>query len=213
LRAACDCRDDPIGLESEHRRGGFISLRRLFYSMPNYIALLRGINVGGHNAVAMSDLRGLFADLGFAGAATLLQSGNIVFKATAQTSTSLERMLEKETAKRLGVSADYIVRSASEWAKVVAANPFPKEAKEDPGHLIVMSLKKAAPAKSGSALESSIKGRETVHAAGKHLYIVYPDGMGTSKFTGALIERVVGSRGTARNWNTVLKLLALSREM
>jgi len=180
--------------------------------MPNYIALLRGINVGGHNAVAMSDLRDLLTDLGFAGATTLLQSGNIVFQATAQTSTSLESMLEKETAKRLGVSVDYIVRSASEWAKVVAANPFPKEAKEDPGHLIVMSLKTAAPAKSGSALEASIKGRETVHAARKHLYIVYPDGMGTSKFTGALIERVVGSRGTARNWNTVLKLLALSQK-
>ena len=119
--------------------------------MPNYIALLRGINVGGHNAVAMSDLRGLFADLGFAGATTLLQSGNIVFKATGKTSNALESLLEKETARRLGVSVDYIVRSASEWAKVVACNPFPKEAKEDPGHLIVMSLKKAAPAKSGSA--------------------------------------------------------------
>jgi len=181
--------------------------------MSIYIALLRGINVGGHNAVAMSDLRDLLADLGFAGATTLLQSGNVVFKATGKTSNALESLLEKETARRLGVSADYIVRSANEWAKVVAANPFPNEAKEDPGHLIVMSLKTAAPAKSVSALAASIKGRETVHAVGKHLYIVYPDGMGTSKFTGALIERIVGSRGTARNWNTVLKLLALSREM
>jgi len=181
--------------------------------MSIYIALLRGINVGGHNAVAMSDLRDLLADLGFAGATTLLQSGNVVFKATGKTSNALESLLEKETARRLGVSADYIVRSANEWAKVVAANPFPNKAKEDPGHLIVMSLKTAAPAKSVSALAASIKGRETVHAVGKHLYIVYPDGMGTSKFTGALIERIVGSRGTARNWNTVLKLLALSREM
>jgi uncharacterized protein (DUF1697 family) len=181
--------------------------------MSIYIALLRGINVGGHHVVAMSDLRDLFVDLRFADVTTLLQSGNVVFKAAGKTGNALESLLEKETARRLGVSADYIVRSANEWAKVVAANPFPKEAKDDPGHLIVMSLKTAAPAKSVSALEASIKGRETVHAAGKHLYIVYPDGMGTSKFTGAVIERVVGSRGTARNWNTVLKLLALSREM
>jgi uncharacterized protein (DUF1697 family) len=92
--------------------------------MSTFVALLRGINVGGHNAVAMSDLRELVTDLGFAGATTLLQSGNVVFKATGKTSNALESLLEKETAKRLGVSADYIVRNANEWAKVVAANPF-----------------------------------------------------------------------------------------
>jgi uncharacterized protein (DUF1697 family) len=181
--------------------------------MSIYVGLLRGINVGGHNAVAMSDLRDLLADLGFAGAKTLLQSGNVVFKATGKTGKALEGLLEKEMAERLGVSADYIVRSASELARVVAANPFPKQAKEDPGRLIVVFLKAAAAEKTVNALRASIKGRETMHGDGKHLYIVYPDGMGTSKFTGTVIERVLRSRGTARNWNTVTKLLALSREL
>jgi uncharacterized protein (DUF1697 family) len=64
-----------------------------------------------------------------------------------------------------------------------------------------------------NTLRASIKGRETIHGNGKHLYIVYPDGIGTSKLTGTAIERALGVRGTARNWNTVLKLLALSQKL
>jgi uncharacterized protein (DUF1697 family) len=177
--------------------------------MPIHVALLRGINVGGHNMVAMSDLRGLLGELGFSDVTSLLQSGNLVFKSDRQTGPALERLLETETASRLGVSADYIVRSAAEWARIVARNPFTKEAKDDPGHLVVMCLKTAPPAKDIQALQDSIQGPETVRSDGKQLYITYPAGIGRSKLTGALIERKLGSRGTARNWNTVLKLLAL----
>ena len=174
------------------------------------IALLRGINVGGHNAIAMAALRKLAADLGFSGVATLLQSGNLVFNAGKRNGSALESLLERETAERLGVAVDYIVRSASEWKDVVAGNPFPEQAKNDPGHLVVMFLKTAPPATSVAALRASIVGRETLHGSGKQLYVVYPDGMGRSKLTSTLIEKKLGTRGTARNWNTVLKLLALS---
>jgi uncharacterized protein (DUF1697 family) len=180
--------------------------------MSAYIALLRGINVGGHNSVAMSKLRDLFADLGFSGTQTLLQSGNVVFNGDGRTGNALEELLEAETAKRLGVSADYLVRSAAEWAKIIAANPFPKEAQADPSHLLVMFLKTGATPTGVKALQASIKGPEVLHARGKHLYIVYPAGIGRSKLTGALIEQKLSSRGTARNWNTVQKLLALASE-
>jgi uncharacterized protein (DUF1697 family) len=176
-----------------------------------YIALLRGINVGGHNAVAMAELRKLAADLGFSGVATLLQSGNLVFTAGKRSVNALESLLERETAERLGVTADYVVRSADEWKAVIAGNPFPKQAKDDPGHLVVVFLKTPSPPKSVEALRDSIVGPEIVHGSGKQLYIVYPDGIGRSKLTGTLIEKRLGTRGTARNWNTVLKLLALSR--
>ena len=79
--------------------------------MPTYIALLRGINVGGHNLVAMSALRDLFGELAFTGVTTLLQSGNLVFKSARRTAAGLERLLETQTAERLGASADFIVRS------------------------------------------------------------------------------------------------------
>jgi uncharacterized protein (DUF1697 family) len=180
--------------------------------MTSYIALLRGINVGGRNKVAMADLREFATGLGLSDVTTVLQSGNLVFRAAGKTSGALESLLEKETTKRLGLAADYIVRSAAELAKVVAANPFPRQAKDDPSHLVVMFLKSAITAKHVQAIEASIKGRETVSGTGQHLYIVYPDGIGDSKLTGASIESKLAARGTARNWNTILKLLTLARE-
>jgi uncharacterized protein (DUF1697 family) len=179
--------------------------------MSVHIALLRGINVGGHNKVAMSDLRDLFGALGLGGATSLLQSGNIVFQSDRLTGAPLENLLETETAKRLKVSADYLVRSAAEWEKIVARNPFPKEAKNDPAHLLVTFLKTAPPAKKGDELQTAIRGPEIIRLDGKQLYVVYPAGIGQSKLTGTLIENRLGSRGTGRNWNTVLKLAALCR--
>jgi uncharacterized protein (DUF1697 family) len=97
------------------------------------------------------------------------------------------------------------------WHKIVARNPSPEKDKHDPGHLVVMFLKTAPPAKKVDALQGAIQGPEIIRAAGKQLYIVYPAGIGRSKLTGALIEKTLGSRGTGRNWNTVLKLAALCR--
>jgi uncharacterized protein (DUF1697 family) len=174
-----------------------------------HIALLRAINVGGRNLVAMTDLRQLFTDLGFRGARTLLQSGNVMFESSQKADAQLERQLEKEIAERLGVAADFIVRSANEWKHIVAGNPFPKQAKEDPGHLLVSFLKSAPSLEDVRSLESAIKGPEIIRGDGKQLYIVYPDGVGRSKLTATLIERKLETRGTARNWNTVLKLAAM----
>ena len=177
--------------------------------MPVQIALLRGINVGGRATVAMSDVRDLFEAAGYAGARTLLQSGNVVFECDRLTRAALELRLETEMKKRLGLSIDYFVRSGMEWAKVVERNPFPREAKNDPGHLLVMFFKKAPQAKFVSALRAEVRGPEVIRADGKQLYIVYPAGIGRSKLSGTVIERKLDQRGTARNWNTVLKLANL----
>jgi uncharacterized protein (DUF1697 family) len=180
--------------------------------MTVQIALLRGINVGGHQAVAMSDLRDLLTQLGFEGARSLLQSGNLVFRGDARTGGELERLLETEAETRLRVHADFLIRSAKEWREIVVRNPFRKEAERDPSHLVVMFLKAAVNAKDVKAVQAAIAGPEIVHADGKHLYIVYPDGIGRSRLTNALIEKKLGIRGTARNWNTVLKIAALAQE-
>jgi uncharacterized protein (DUF1697 family) len=177
--------------------------------MSMHVALLRGINVGGHKQVAMSELRDLLEALGLAGAKSLLQSGNLVFQSDRRTRAELERLLEVETAKRLKVSVDYLVRSAEEWEKMIARNPFPNEAKRDPSHLLVMFLKSAPPAKDVRAFQAAIEGPETMRSDGAHLYVVYPAGIGRSKLTHTLIEKKLGIRGTGRNWNTVLKLAAL----
>src|SRR5207302_10621034 len=106
--------------------------------MSSHTALLRGINVGGRNPVAMSDLRRLLEALGFAGARSLLQSGNLVFRSDRRTGAELEHLLEVETASRLGVSVDTLVRTAAEREGVVARSPCADEAERDPRHLLVV---------------------------------------------------------------------------
>ena len=174
-----------------------------------YIALLRAINLAGRSQVSMSDLRELFTTLGFADVRTMLQSGNVVFRSRVRSGAQLERRLETETAKHL-LQTDYFVRSADEWRGIVADNPFREEAVRDPGHLTVTFLKKAPSRQDVDALQAAIKGREIVRPGSRHAYIIYPDGIGRSRLTSAMIEKMLGARGTGRNWNTVLKLAGLA---
>jgi uncharacterized protein (DUF1697 family) len=180
--------------------------------MSIHVALLRAINVGGRNLIAMSELRSLLESLGFAGTRSLLQSGNLIFESGRRKGAMLERLLETETAKRFEIAVDYFVRSADELELIVARNPFPVEAEQDPGHLVVHFLKEAPKASDVKELQSAIRGPEVVCSEGKQLYVVFPEGIGDSKLTNALIERKLGSPRTGRNWNTVLKLNALAQE-
>ena len=177
--------------------------------MTIYIGLLRAINLGAHNKIAMADLRQLLVDLKFDEPRTLLLSGNIVF-GSAQSAAMLERVLQDATAKQLGVTTEYFVRTAKEWKALMAANPFPDDARRDPSHLLMMCLKDAPPPAAVKALQAAIRGREVVKTKGRQAYFLYPDGIGRSKLTIAVIERLLGTRGTARNWNTVTKLGALA---
>jgi uncharacterized protein (DUF1697 family) len=179
-------------------------------TMAIHIGLLRAINLPGHNKVNMADLRGLLAELGLEDGKSLLQSGNLVFRSDAGTSTQLEQLLENAAQKRLGLETDFIVRTAADWEAVIAGNPFPEEAQRDPSHLVVMFLKKAPDREHTTSLQRAIKGREVVRIKDRQAYIVYPDGIGRSRLTTAVIEKSLGTRGTGRNWNTVLKLGALA---
>jgi uncharacterized protein (DUF1697 family) len=179
--------------------------------MPTYIALVRGINVGGHNMVAMQELRKLCERLGLENVRTLLQSGNVVFESASRDAAALEAKLEQETAKKLGVKPAYFIRTADEWASLVKRNPFRAEAERDPGHLLAVVMKHAPGAAAVKALRAAIVGRELVETRGREGYFFYPDGVGRSKLTPNLIEKHLGGGGTARNWNTVLKLLAVTR--
>ena len=178
--------------------------------MNTHIGLLRAINLGPHNRVGMRDLCALLDKLGMCETRSLLQSGNVVFGSDVKSTKQLERVLEDAVAKKLGVETDFFVRTAAEWQAIIAGNPFPKQAKDDPGHLLLMCLKDAPETAAVTALQRAIVGRETVRGGGRHAYIVYPDGVGASKLTIKLIEKHLGTRGTGRNWNTVLKLGALT---
>ena len=178
--------------------------------MTPHIALLRGINVGGHKKVAMSDLRRFLEELGFADVRSLLQTGNLVFRGDVRTGASLERLLELQAEKRLDLRTTFLVRTAKEWRKVIDHNPFRDAAESDPGHLVVMFLKDAPHVTAVKALQRAIEGPEIIRAEGRQLYIVYPAGIARSRLNNKLIEDKLRTRGTGRNWNTVLKVAVLA---
>ena len=177
-----------------------------------HVALLRAINLAGRNKVAMADLRSLCAELGLEDPQSLLQSGNLIFGSADAATDDLERVLERAADERLGLTTEFFVRRAAEWDAAVRANPFPDQAERDPAKLLLVALKHAPAATRVSALRQAIRGREAVHAHGRHAYVFYPDGIGRSRLTTAVIERHLGSRGTGRNWNTVVKLWERTRE-
>jgi uncharacterized protein (DUF1697 family) len=178
--------------------------------VTTYVALLRAINLAGINRVGMADLRQCLAGAGMEDVRTLLQSGNVVCRSDVRSPARLETIMKDVAKRELGVETEFFVRSAAEWGAVIDGNPFPNEAKTDPGRLIVTALRDPPAAEQLAALRAAIRGREVVEVNGRHAYIVYPDGMGRSKLTMALLERRLATRGTARNWNTVLKLGALA---
>jgi uncharacterized protein (DUF1697 family) len=181
--------------------------------MTTYIGLLRGINLAGAKMVAMADLRDLVAKLGFNDVKTLLQSGNVVFRGPAKASAKIEAQLEAAIEKRFGFKVECHVRTADEWSAVVDGNPFRGEAKKDPGHLLVSCFKTPLDKANVKALQDAIaamNGPELLKADGRHLYMVFPDGVGNSR-ANRVIDRKLRALGTARNWNTVSKLAALTQ--
>ncbi len=107
---------------------------------PGYIALLRGINVGGHNKIPMQELRALCEDLGFKRVASYIQSGNLVFESPS-TRTRLEDALETAVEERFGVSVSVLVRPAKDWSEYVKGNPFPRETEKEPNRVMLVLAK------------------------------------------------------------------------
>jgi uncharacterized protein (DUF1697 family) len=176
-------------------------------ALTTQIALLRAINVDGRGKVAMADLRQMLTGLGFEDVRSLLQTGNIVFR-SEPTGAKLEALLEREAAAKLDLKTEFLVRTPAQWREMIAANPFEAMAEDDPSHLVAMPLKSLPHAADLAALRDWIPGRETIEAVGHTLFLTYPDGIGDSELSGAVIERRLKVRGTARNWNTVTKIAA-----
>ena len=174
--------------------------------MQTYIALIRGINVGGHKQVKMAELKTKCESLGLRDVRTLLQSGNVVFRTSGGDRAKLAKKIEAV----LGVDAKVILRTAEELRSAVAKNPMVREAESDPSHFIVTFLAARPAATAMTELRDAYNGPETMQLHGAELYIHYGRGVGTSKLTNTLIERKLGVAGTARNWNTVTKLAALA---
>jgi uncharacterized protein (DUF1697 family) len=177
--------------------------------MARYVALLRGINVGGNKKVPMAELRAMTEELGFTDVKTLLQSGNLVFTTKSLAPRKLEQQLESATHEVIGVECSYLVRTAAEWTALIDANPYDAMAKSDPSHLVVHFCRESPDSAAVKRLLTEARGEEELTVIGRELFIRYPDGIGESKLALALSKNRLGTIGSARNWNTVLKIAAV----
>jgi uncharacterized protein (DUF1697 family) len=179
-------------------------------AVTTYVTLLRGVNLARNRRLAMADLRRWLDGLGYADVRTHLQSGNAVF-ASDKKPAELEREIEKRLAEETGVAIRCLVRTHDELQRVVDANPFEGIA-TDPARFVVAFLSEAPKKPRLATLDPAAYEPEQWHFGKREIYLWHPGGIHNSKLTNELSDRNLGVMATARNWNTVLKLLALSAE-
>ncbi len=174
-----------------------------------YVALLRGINVGGKNKLPMKDLAGVFEEAGCGGVTTYIQSGNIVFDAPSSLVERLPADLARRIERGFGLRVPVVLRAAHELLRVTRDNPFlGRGADEDALH--VMFLADVPSASAVSSLDANRSPPDELAVVGREIYLRCPHGLGRSKLTNAYFDAKLGTTSTCRNWRTVLKLLELA---
>lgn len=181
--------------------------------MSKYVILLRAVNVGGYGKISMADFRNILSALGFENVQTYIQSGNAIVDSNdkaEKVASSIANALKTHT----GASVDVIIRTHEQLGNLIRENPFALEASDGTRvHVAFLSTPAANTAR--GALESIVhkypERRDRYHLAGDHIYFHLPDGAADTKFTGKALEKASGCVVTGRNWNTVLKLHAMSK--
>ena len=184
----------------------------LIAAMSAIICLLRGVNVGGRNKIGMDSLRDVCSSLKLRAPQTYIQSGNVIFGTMERNLAKLARRIEDCIEKGYGFRPNVMLRTAAEMRHVIARNPFASRKNTDPAKLVVSFLAEAPGAEDVKRLLEIKVGPEELRVSGRELYIYFPDGQGRSKLP-PVLERTVKIPATARNWNTVNKLLAMAEEL
>lgn len=176
--------------------------------MTTHLALLRGINVGGRSKVPMGELRSLVEHLGHENVRTYLQSGNVIFESRTSDPKKIAAELERTISKSFNLKVSVLMRSYPELERVVEGNPFPTEGVK-PTSLHVMFLAELPSRTAIKALDPNRSPPDEFGVKGGEIYLSFPRGSGRSKLTIDYFEQGLGTRATARNWNTVTKVLEL----
>jgi len=172
--------------------------------MAIYVALLRGVNVGG-NVIKMERLRELWSALGFENARTYVQSGNVVFEA-AGSPAKWSGVIERRLAGEVRLPVTVILRTPAELRRVIANNPFLKEKAMDRSKLHVTFLGSAVTKDASKKLSGINAGADRFHVSGHEVYLHCPNGYGRTRLSNNAIEKALSMRATTRNWNSVNKL-------
>lgn len=178
-------------------------------SAGTHIALLRGINVGGKNALPMKDLSAILEGAGCTGVQTYIQSGNAVFGASAALRAKLSALVERAILARTGHRVPVVMRSAEEWRALARANPF-LLAKTDMTTLHVGFLADTPTPSRIATLDANRSPPDEFKVCGREIYFRLPHGVGKSKLTNAYFDAKLATTLTIRNWRTVLKLLEMA---
>ncbi|MFC5344247.1 DUF1697 domain-containing protein [Brevundimonas staleyi] len=171
--------------------------------MTHRIILFRGMNTGGVRAL-VGEQRAMAAEMGFKNPRTLQASGNLVVE-TGMATAALEAAIEAEMARRFDVRIAAMARTPDQWAKLIAANPFPNEAADHPSKVVAMVMKDGIKDGALDAVQALCRDGEAVAAVEGVLYFWFPRGQGDSEIFKKATPKMLGM-GTGRNWNTVLKL-------
>ncbi|MGL4280535.1 MAG: DUF1697 domain-containing protein [Albidovulum sp.] len=172
-----------------------------------WVAFYRAIGGGTHAKMPMAALRRAAEAAGLAEVRTVLATGNLLFQSDAG-EAELRTLLDGIAAEHgLGAAQKVFLRRAVQLPEVLAACPFPEAARERPNHVLVQFLEREAPASAIEAL-AAWGGPERCAARGREVYLDYPLQIAGSKLTPAKLERMIGAPGTARNWNTLTRIVA-----
>ena len=183
--------------------------------MTVYVSMLRAVNVGGSGLIKMEPLREAYEALGLADVRTLLQSGNVLFRSGLTDRSRLVKRIMQEIERRFDLQVEVILRTLAEVVSIVDRGPV-LSPRADKSKLLVMFLSSVPDAPAQAALKKWHKDKELkemLEIRGPEIYLYYPDGVGRSKLTSGVIESKLDTAGTARNWNTLIKLVEVGRSL
>lgn len=168
------------------------------------VALLRGINVGGHKKVPMADLRELASGLGFTNVKSYIQSGNLVFGSGRSVSSTIA-VLQDGISERFGFDVETVVCTGEQWLRYSSQSPFP-DAEKDRPKMLLLAVSNEPPVQSAAEILRRYATSERIDVGAEAVWIDFPNGSGTSKIRPAVLQRALGPSATTRNWLTVQAL-------
>lgn len=181
--------------------------------MAVVIAMLRGVNVGGHNKIKMEALRALCKSLKLRDACTYVQSGNVIFRTEEKGLELLAKRIQKKIEQGFGFRPEVILRTSGDLKNVIARNPFIKRRDIEPGKLLVFFLASDPGPEIRDKIMNIKTEPEELRFDGRELYIYFPNGMGRAKMSWPTIEKSLKTAATGRNWNSVTKMLEMAGKL
>jgi uncharacterized protein (DUF1697 family) len=181
--------------------------------MPVLISMLRGVNLGGHNKIKMDALRALYESLKFEDPRTYIQSGNVIFRSKEKNTATLAKKIQTAIERSFGFRPEVILRTPDELRSAIAATPFPAHRNLHPSKILITFLAADPGPEAQSTLLTFKAYPEELHLKGRELYIYFPNGAGKSKLPWSKLDKLLQTTGTARNWNSVTKMLAIAEEL